>query len=146
MSNAAQCVKTLVQGMVEDRETYGSLKALLSDQRQWLIARDTAKLEELNPQLIACYEQLSHNSKQRYQLLTQLGIPVGTPGLRTLFSRLPAAHQKQLTTLWGSLEQVAAECKALNDRNITVLTMQQDILQNLLNISEPENWLYEQGR
>ena len=145
MSTAAQCGTTLGPGIVEDRATFGKLKTLLADQRQWLIARDTAKLDQLNPQLIACYEQLSHNSKQRYQLLTQLGIPVGTPGLRTLFSRLPAAHQKQLTTLWGSLEQVAAECKALNDRNITVLTMQQDILQNLLNISEPENWLYEQG-
>lgn len=144
MSNAAQCVKTLVQGMVEDRETYGSLKALLSNQRQWLIARDTAKLEELNPQLIACYERLSHNSRQRYQLLTQLGIPVGTPGLRTLFSRLPATHQHQLNGLWDALEQVAAECKALNDSNIAVLSMQQEILQNLLNISEPENWLYQQ--
>lgn len=145
MSHAAQCVKTLVQGMVEDRDTYSKLKTLLADKCQWLIARDTATLDKLNLQLIACYEQLSHNSKQRYQLLTQLGIPVGTPGLRTLFSRLPAAHQTQLSTLWGSLEQVATECKALNDRNLTVLTMQQDILQNLLNISEPKNWLYEQS-
>ncbi|WP_276853990.1 flagellar protein FlgN [Enterobacter oligotrophicus] len=144
MSNAAQCVKMLVQGMVEDRETYSQLKTLLADQRQWLIARDAAKLDQLNPQLISLYEQLSHNSKQRYQLLTQLGIPVGTPGLRTLFSRLPAQHQNQLNTLWNSLEQIAAECKSLNDNNITVLSMQQEILQNLLNISEPENWLYEQ--
>jgi len=144
MSNAAQCVKMLVQGMVEDRETYNQLKTLLADQRQWLIARDAAKLDQLNPQLISLYEQLSHNSKQRYQLLTQLGIPVGTPGLRTLFSRLPAQHQSQLNTLWNSLEQIAAECKSLNDNNITVLSMQQEILQNLLNISEPENWLYEQ--
>ncbi|WP_152083077.1 flagellar protein FlgN [Enterobacter oligotrophicus] len=144
MSNAAQCVKMLVQGMVEDRETYSQLKTLLADQRQWLIARDAAKLDQLNPQLISLYEQLSHNSKQRYQLLTQLGIPVGTPGLRTLFSRLPAQHQSQFNTLWNSLEQIAAECKSLNDNNITVLSMQQEILQNLLNISEPENWLYEQ--
>lgn len=144
MSNAAQCVKTLVQGMVEDRETYASLKSLLADQRQWLIARDAARLDVLNPQLVAHYERLSQNSKQRYQLLTQLGIPVGSPGLRTLFSRLPAQHQTQLNTLWDSLEQVAAECKALNDSNIAVLSMQQEILQNLLNISEPENWLYEQ--
>ncbi|MFP7609963.1 flagellar protein FlgN [Serratia quinivorans] len=144
MSNAAQCVKTLVQGMVEDRETYTSLKALLADQRQWLIARDAARLDVLNPQLVAHYEKLSLNSKQRYQLLTQLGIPVGSPGLRTLFSRLPAQHQKQLNALWDSLEQVAAECNALNDNNIAVLSMQQEILQNLLNISEPENWLYEQ--
>lgn len=144
MSNAAQCVKTLVQGMVEDRETYASLKILLADQRQWLIARDAARLDILNPQLIAHYETLSQNSKQRYQLLTQLGIPVGSPGLRTLFSRLPAQHQQQLNALWDSLEKVAAECKVLNDSNIAVVSMQQEILQNLLNISEPENWLYEQ--
>ncbi|WP_368543894.1 flagellar export chaperone FlgN [Enterobacter soli] len=145
MSNAAQCVKMLVQGMVEDRDTYTSLKTLLADQRQWLIARDAAQLDVVNPQLMAHYEKLSHNSKQRYQLLTRLGIPVGSAGLRTLFSRLPAQHQSQLNALWTSLEQVAAECNALNDSNIAVLTMQQEILQNLLNISEPENWLYEQS-
>lgn len=145
MSNAAQCVKTLVQGMIADRDTYGHLKSLLTEQRQWLIARDAAGLDRLNPQLIALYEQLSANSKQRYQLLSQLGIPAGTPGLRTLFSRLPASHQGQLNRLWDSLEQLAAECKMLNDRNIAVLGMQQEILQNLLNISEPENWLYQQG-
>ncbi|WP_439411885.1 hypothetical protein [Enterobacter ludwigii] len=100
MSNTAQSVNMLVQGMVEDRETYGNLTSLLAEQRQWFIARDAAKLD---------------------QLLTKLG----TPGLRTL-------------------EQLAAECKALNDSNITVLSMQQEILQNLLNIGEPENWLYEQ--
>jgi hypothetical protein len=38
--HAAQCVKMLVQGMIEDRETYTTLKTLLADQRQWLIARD----------------------------------------------------------------------------------------------------------
>lgn len=145
MSHAAQCVKTLVQGMVEDRETYAALKTLLAGQRQWLIARDAARLDALNPQLMSLYEKLSHNSKVRYQLLTQLGIPVGTPGLRTLFSRLPVQHQRQLNTLWDTLEQIAAECKALNDSNIAVLSMQQEILQNLLNISEPENWLYAQG-
>lgn len=145
MSNAAQCVKTLVQGMVEDIDTYRRLKTLLAGQHQWLIARDTAQLDSLNPQLMSLYEQLSHNSKQRYQLLTRLGIPAGAPGLRTLFSRLPETHQKQLTALWTSLEAIAAECKALNDRNIAVLSMQQEILQNLLNISEPENWLYEQS-
>ncbi|MBZ6397208.1 MULTISPECIES: flagellar protein FlgN [Pantoea] len=145
MSNAAQCVKMLVQGMIEDRETYTTLKTLLADQRQWLIARDAAQLDLLNPQLMSLYEKLSHNSKVRYQLLTQLGIPVGAPGLRTLFSRLPAQHQSQLNRLWDSLEQIAAECNALNDSNIAVLSMQQEILQNLLNISEPENWLYQQG-
>ncbi|MBC2621603.1 flagellar protein FlgN [Citrobacter cronae] len=145
MSHAAQCVKTLVQGMVEDRETYAALKTLLAGQRQWLIARDAARLDALNPQLMSLYEKLSHNSKVRYQLLTQLGIPVGTPGLRTLFSRLPVQHQRHLNTLWDTLEQIAVECKALNDSNIAVLSMQQEILQNLLNISEPENWLYAQG-
>lgn len=97
MSNAAQCVKTLVQGMVEDRETYASLKTLLADQRQWLIARDAARLDILNPQLIAHYETLSQNSKQRYQLLTQLGIPVGSPGLRTLFPVFPLSISNSST-------------------------------------------------
>ncbi|OAE08565.1 flagellar protein FlgN [Pantoea sp. OXWO6B1] len=144
MSNATQCVKQLVQDMVEDNQTYGQLKALLREQRQALIARDVAELDRLNPQIFALYEQLAHNSQQRYQLLTQLGIPASSKGLRLLFSRLPARHQAQLDPLWQSLESVATECQALNDGNGLVVSMQQDILQKLVNVGEPENWLYQQ--
>lgn len=144
MSNAAQSVRTLIQGMVDDRNHYNHLKTLLTDQRQFLIARNAQALETLNASIFTVYEQLLENSKQRYQLLTRLGIPAGAHGLRTLFTRLPVANQSQLNTLWDSLEQVAAECKTLNDSNGMVLAMQQEVLQNLFNVGEPENWLYRQ--
>lgn len=144
MSNAAQSVRTLIQGMVDDRNHYNQLKTLLTDQRQFLIARNAQALETLNASIFTVYEQLLENSKQRYKLLTRLGIPAGAHGLRTLFTRLPAANQSQLNTLWDSLEQLAAECKTLNDRNGMVLAMQQEVLQNLFNVGEPENWLYRQ--
>jgi hypothetical protein len=57
MSNAAQCVKMLVQGMIEDRETYTTLKrdAELSEQlithlavvRQLLIKRHQLRVEQV---------------------------------------------------------------------------------------------------
>lgn len=144
MSNAAQSVRTLIQGMVDDRNHYNQLKTLLTDQRQFLIARNAQALETLNASIFTVYEQLLENSKQRYQLLTRLGIPAGAHGLRTLFTRLPAANQSQLNTLWDSLKQAAAECKTLNDSNGMVLAMQQEVLQNLFNVGEPENWLYRQ--
>jgi len=144
MSNAAQSVRTLIQGMVDDRNHYNQLKTLLTDQRQFLIARNAQALETLNASIFTVYEQLLENSKQRYQLLTRLGIPAGAHGLRTLFTRLPVANQSQLNTLWDSLEQAAAECKTLNDSNGMVLAMQQEVLQNLFNVGEPENWLYRQ--
>ncbi|MBF4180275.1 flagella synthesis protein FlgN [Lelliottia nimipressuralis] len=144
MSNAAQSVRTLIQGMVDDRNHYNQLKTLLTDQRQFLIARNAQALETLNASIFTVYVQLLENSKQRYQLLTRLGIPAGAHGLRTLFTRLPAANQSQLNTLWDSLEQLAAECKTLNDSNGMVLAMQQEVLQNLFNVGEPEKWLYRQ--
>lgn len=145
MTNAAQRVKALIQDMTEDRKRYHALTTLLEKQRHHIVARDAAALDSVNEQIMALYQQLSQSSQQRYQILGQLGIDPGTEGLKTLIARLPAAHQPSVSALWQNLQQQAADCRIANDYNGALMSMQQEILGNLLNASAPENWLYQQG-
>lgn len=144
MSNASESVKTLIQDMVADRNLYTLLRDRLEAQREGIILRDVAALEMVNQEIITLYQQLSAHSQKRHRLLKALGIPVGVKGLKMLFSRLPETWQNQVKQLWADLEDNAATCKMANDANGMLLNMQNDILQNLLNVSEPENWLYQQ--
>lgn len=145
MTNAAQRVKTLIQDMAEDRKHYHALTTLIEKQRHHIIARDAASMDTLNEQIMALYQQLSQSSQRRYQLLAQLGINASTQGMKTLISRLPANHQASVSSLWEGLQQQAADCQMANEYNGALMNMQQEILGNLLNSSEPENWLYQQG-
>lgn len=144
MSHASESVKTLLQDMVADRNLYTLLHDRLDAQREGIILRDVAALELVNQEIISLYQQLSAHSQTRHRLLKALGIPVGSKGLIKLFSRLPGNWQSQVKQLWADLEDMAATCKMTNDANGMLLNMQNDILQNLLNVSEPENWLYQQ--
>lgn len=144
MSNASLCVKQLIQDMVSDRKYYVELNELLEEQRLLIIARQAAELDALNARLIEIYQHLSKNSQQRHALLQQLGVPSGPRGIKALFAKLPAPHNGKVNALWQDLEQQASRCHSTNESNGILLNMQQEILTNLLNTSEPENWLYQQ--
>ena len=145
MTHAAQRVKALIQDMTEDRKRYPALAALLEKQRHHIVARDAASLDAVNEQIMALYQQLSKSSQQRYQHLNGLGIDPNTEGMKTLIARLPVTHQPSVSALWQGLQQQASDCQTANEYNGALLSMQQDILNNMLNTSEPENWLYQQG-
>lgn len=145
MSNEALRVKSVIQGVAVDRQRYQALNELLAEQRQHIIARNAAALDAVNAQIMALYHQLTHNSQQRYQLLDELGIQASGLGMQSLIARLPGEHKSRVGALWRDLQQQAATCQASNDANGALMHMQQEILVNLLNIGEPENWLYQQA-
>lgn len=145
MSNQAVRVKSVIQGLAVDRQRYLTLSELLAEQRQHIITRNAAALDAVNAQIMALYHQLTHNSQQRYQLLADLGIQASGLGMQSLIARLPAGHKSRVGALWHDLQQQAAACQASNDANGALMHMQQEILVNLLNIGEPENWLYQQA-
>lgn len=144
MSNANLCVKQLIGDMITDRQYYIALNELLEQQRLLIIARKVTELDAVNQQLIEIYQHLSLSGQQRHALLQQLGVPSGPQGIKALFARLPVTHKTKVNALWDSLEVQATRSKNLNESNGTLLGMQQEILQNLMNASEPENWLYQQ--
>lgn len=144
MSNANTCVKQLIQGMVGDRQYYIELNQLLDQQRLFIIARHTAELNAVNTRIVEIYQHLSQSDKQRHSLLQQLGLSANSQSIKTLLAKLPVTHQSKVNALWEDLGQQATRCKSINEGNGMLLSMQQDILENLLNTSEPGNWLYQQ--
>ena len=144
MSNASLCVKQLIQDMIDDRKYYRALNELLEKQRLLIVARRSAELDALNAQLIEIYQRLSQSSQQRHRLLETLGVPSGPQGIKALFSRLPAPHSGKVNALWQELEAQAKRCHNANESNGILLNIQHEILMNLINSSEPENWLYQQ--
>ncbi|KFK95354.1 MULTISPECIES: flagella synthesis protein FlgN [unclassified Serratia (in: enterobacteria)] len=145
MSNNSQRVKLLINDMISDHHAYSELNQLLEQQRQLIIGRKAAELDTLNDRLIEIYQQLSKSAQQRYRLLQQLGVSAGPQGIQALLARLPAPHQGKVSALWKDLEQQTVHCKRINEGNGALLGMQHDILQNLINSGEPENWLYQQA-
>jgi flagellar biosynthesis protein FlgN len=144
MSHAAQRVKAIIQGLAQDSQHYRTLRTLLDQQRLHIIARDAAELDAVNARIMTLYQQLSHSSQQRYQWLDALGIQASNYGMQSLISRLPVTHKPQVSALWHDLQQQAAACRTQNEANGALMHMQQEILTSLLNIGEPENWLYQQ--
>lgn len=145
MTNAVQSVKTLIQGMAADRQHYHALLRLLETQREHIVARRAAELDTLNAQVMEQYQHLSINSQQRYRLLKSLGIPASAEGMQSLIARLPPANRTPVAALWQDLQQQATRCFSANEYNGSLMSMQQEILLNVLNVNEPENWLYQQG-
>lgn len=143
MSNAAQHVRNLVQGLMDDRQRYLTLHSLLEEQREHIIARQPGSLDAVNARIMDLYQQLTQSSRQRNQTLTSLGIQSTSHGMQMLLARLPATPKQQIGTLWRTLQQQASACQQANSYNGTLINMQQEILTNLLNAAEPENWLYQ---
>ncbi|AHG19666.1 hypothetical protein Z042_08560 [Chania multitudinisentens RB-25] len=144
MSNAAQCVKTLIEGLIKDRQHYIALNSLLQRQRNHIIARAAAELDEVNRQIMVIYQELTQHSQQRYRLLETLGIPVSSQGVQRLITRLPDTHRSAVATLWQDLQKQATSCHTANEYNGRLMNMQESILTNIINAGEPENWLYQQ--
>jgi flagellar biosynthesis protein FlgN len=145
MSNAALRVKTVIQGLAEDRQHYLDLQGLLAEQREHIVVRNSASLDQVNAQIMERFQQLTHNSQQRYRGLNELGIQASAYGMQSLIARLPVPHKEKVGALWQELQQLATACQASNEANGALMHMQQEILLNLLNVGEPENWLYQQG-
>lgn len=145
MSNPTLQVKAVIQGVAEDRQRYQVLNGLLAEQRLHIVGHKASELEAVNARIMALYQQLTQSSQQRYQLLDGLGLPANLSGMQSLIARLPDAHKQRISALWQTLQQLAADCHASNEANGALMHMQQEILVNLLNIGEPENWLYQQG-
>lgn len=145
MTNAAQRVKKLLQDLAEDRKRYQTLTTLLEKQRHHIVAHDAVALDEINQEIMPLYQQLSQSGQRRHQLLAQLDINPDSEGMKTLLTRLPASYQPSVTALWQGVQQQAANCQIANDYNGALMNMQQEVLGNLLNSSQPENWLYQEG-
>lgn len=144
MNNATQYVQQLIRTIIGDRQIYAELSDVLKQQRQMILTHQSSGLIAINARLIDIYRHLADSTRQRNTLLDSLGVDRNLQGIKTLFARLLPDNQQQVNALWRDLEARATKCKTANEENGLLLSMQQEIIQNLLNAGEPQNWIYQQ--
>ncbi|MGB7800228.1 flagellar export chaperone FlgN [Buttiauxella sp.] len=142
MMTAGQRMTALLQGMVQDRQRYITLKNLLEQQRTLLLERNSEQLEVANQELMQNYQLLADSAAVRQQTLQTLGFSADKAGLRQFIQRLPEQHRGKINALWEDLQRHARHCQQLNERNGMVLHMQQQIMENVVNAGQPAQWLY----
>ncbi len=142
-SPARQYLQQFMHDLGQDYKAWRGLNALLLRQRQAILARNSEELETINQQIFGLYHKLSSTGSTRHQLLSALGVSTNNQGVQRLIRHLPAAWQKSVGALWQQVEAQAREAQTANQYNGTLLNMQYDIVQSILNASEPENWLYQ---
>lgn len=132
----------LLQDMVQDRQRYITLKNLLEAQRSLLLERNSEQLSLVNQELMQIYHPLAQSATVRQQSLQILGFSADKAGLRQFILHLPEQHRGKINALWEDLQHHAQLCHQLNERNGMVLHMQQQIMENVVNASQPADWLY----
>ncbi|MRT14710.1 flagellar protein FlgN [Enterobacteriaceae bacterium RIT711] len=141
MSNKLEQVKLLLRGIRTDVEHYQQLRALLEEQRLCMIRRASEALLAVNARINMHYELLSNSTRERRETLLTLGVTADCAGINQVFSWLPVQQKDAAKGLWKQLEHLAENCKAFNEKNGELLTMQYEFVQVFLG-TEP-NFIYQ---
>ncbi len=145
MSKAAM-VRTLCTELLADRQLLHAIIAVLSAQRQAILAYAQSDLDPLNQQLMQHYRQLHQHARQRIAGLQQLGLPAAPQGMTQLLAGLPEAARHPLQSAWQEITEQLQQCQQANHHNQQLIELQYDILQNSLPASgEGLSWLYQPG-
>lgn len=137
MSNKLEQVKLLLRGIRADEENYQLLRALLEEQRLCMIRRTSDALIAVNGRINTHYELLSNSTRVRRETLLTLGVSTDSSGIAQVFNWLPIQQKEAALGWWKQLERLAENCKAFNEKNGELLTMQYEFVQAFLG-TEPD--------
>jgi len=127
-----EALLNLLRGLQADRAGYAGLRGLLEAQFQGALRHDAAALLSLAEQIGAQVAELEQRRVERGELLLRLLGRAQPPSLAALLQRLPAGPGERLAGVWTELEQQIRDCKALNQRNCTLIIEQHGLMQRLL--------------
>lgn len=137
MSNKLEQVKLLLRGIRADDKNYQQLRTLLEEQRLCMIRRASEALLAVNDQINTLYALLSSNTRERRETLLLLGVSADCSGIAQVFNWLPIQQKEAAQGLWEQLERQTENCKAFNEKNGELLTMQYEFVQAFLG-TEPD--------
>ncbi len=131
-----QSLVRLSQGMQADFVDYRALRELLKAQFQAAVGHRSAQLAQLADQITALCATLEARRVERVALVSLWNPLVGerAPAERVpmVLGELPEGFRQPALALWQALEAIVLECKALNQRNCSVLLDQHEVMQRVL--------------
>ena len=128
----------LAQDVRDDQADYRQLRTLLTQLHQALLARDCARIDELNPRIETLAQQLEPRAQRRVKALRVLGLGGDAKAMPLLLARLPQGQRQPLQKLWAELGELAAACAVQNEHNGQLLAMQHELLDQLVRQASAE--------
>ncbi|MEE5061838.1 flagellar protein FlgN [Pseudomonas alliivorans] len=114
---------TLLQMITDDMVPTRQLHELLQAESLILQGRDMDEMEHVLAQKQALVILLEQHGRRRSQVLTGLGLPSNRQGLEQLASHSDIGEQ--LLAAADELNALIAECQTLNERNGSLIQLQQ---------------------
>lgn len=132
MTQRARLLQVVDQDIQQDARDCLSLRDRLQELYRHLLARDSAQIDRLNPEIQALLEAVTLRAQRRSKVLRAFGLQQDAEGMRTLLSNYPPPRREELQQEWLQLGQLTAQCKRFNERNGKLLAMHHDILSQLM--------------
>jgi flagella synthesis protein FlgN len=125
-----QAVTRLLDGVQDDMQACGAVRALLERQFQAALRHRGAELTELADELLPQLDAMEARRQQRVQLVRALFGPDAT--MDALFSSLASPQRAAAGAAWEQLEQLVRDCKQATARNGNLMADQYSVMQRLL--------------
>lgn len=133
-------IKQFIVELKADLNDYQRLHELMLVQHKLMTKRETEKLANISGKHKSFLQYLEARAQNRSQLLIQIGVSADASGVAKLVAALPNKLAHPLASDWNDLHRLIEKCKAQNERNNTLLDMQQSILSRLT--QETDTQLY----
>lgn len=128
----ASVIKAFIQEINLDLADYQKLHQLLKVQHHNMLHRNSDKLTAMTGPHQKLIAQLQQRADHRSWLLEQLGMESSPDSVNRLISALPNQYRKPIDHKWCELKDLVHSCMEQNDRNSRLLSMQQEILGQVL--------------
>ncbi|MDR9826327.1 flagellar protein FlgN [Vibrio sp. FNV 38] len=136
-NNKINAIKIFIREVSTDVNDYQDLLKVLNTQHTLMTQRDSVRLEQIATKYQNYLAKLENRAAQRSQLLITIGVSSDPQGVEKLITALPDSIGRPLRSNWDKLQIIVQQCQAQNERNSTLLSMQQGILSELTQQSAP---------
>ena len=140
-----QLLSLIERDIQQDCADYLRLRGLMQELYEFLMSRDTARIDVINQQVSGLVDETRLRAERRSKALGAFRLEADAAGMYRLFELYPAVRHTQLQQYWSELGQLAGQCQRLNERNGQLLAMHNDILVQLLGGSADSGLYGQQG-
>lgn len=140
-----QLLSLIERDIQQDCADYLRLRGLMQELYEFLMSRDTARIDVINQQVSGLVDETRLRAERRSKALGAFRLEADAAGMYRLFELYPGVRRTQLQQYWSELGQLATQCQRLNERNGQLLAMHNDILVQLLGNSADSGLYGQQG-
>ncbi|WP_461537454.1 flagellar protein FlgN [Spongorhabdus nitratireducens] len=126
-------MRLFIESLDQDIRQFRTLTQHLEAQQRAILDRDTKAMDQLNPRIETLASDLAASAYRRSVLLKKHHMPLSREGISQLFSKARPQLQHKVLQCWDELTLIHEQCRAINERNGRLLSLQQQTINKILN-------------